>query len=239
MDKTERRKYPALTRLLVTFIILLLCVIGYLLFRLNSQMPSPPPHKAPRPHKPREIKTIAGTVTGYACNVHLDINALTLKTASRGVLKFEFRPHTASAVSGAGPVGSEVQVDYAANPDDESITYRLARIKNPAAGKLVDVDDLPPPPRIPPGQQAQTYRVLSPVIITDGYGGIAGLQDKGKLFHFRPGQVEDIQPLIKNCRDFIIQAVKRGDDQGFVNINHDEVYIVISLTMDDKTFMIR
>ncbi|PLW89926.1 MAG: hypothetical protein C0154_09085 [Mucilaginibacter sp.] len=59
------------------------------------------------------------------------------------------------------------------------------------------------------------------------------------MFHFKPEQVEDIQGLIKNGHNFKLLAVKREDEQGFVNIHHDMVYIVISITIDNKTFMIR
>lgn len=243
MPGRPMKSYSALTIILMVCIILLLSVIGFLLYKINLSgppgppLPGPPPLAAGPPGD--ELKIIAGKIEGYTNNVHLDINGVKLQKDGDGILTFEFRPHTASAVLSAAKPGDEVEISYNTQPNDEAIVYQLHRIKNTRTGKNIDIDQLSPPPRIPEGQQSSLFQLQNPTIITDGYGGVAALQSPGKLFHFKPEQVEDIQSLIKTGHNFKLLAVKRGDDQGFVNIHHDQVYIVISITIDNKTFMIR
>lgn len=237
---TKKQVNPLFTVLLVLIGILLLIIL-FLLIQTNR--PGPLPGHQPFPPEPKhlkhELKSISGTVKGFVQNVHRDINGLKIETASRGALTFEFRPHTASAVLSAGHLEDSVQLEYFTQPNDESITYRLKKIKNLRSGEVTDIDNLPPPPRIPTNQTVQTFDLNAPEIVTDPYGGIAALRYEHKLFHFKPEQVEDIQSLIKLGRVFVLQAVRRGDDQGFVNADQNEVYIVISITIDNKTFMIR
>ncbi len=239
MDKKDKRTYSPLTLALGVLVVLLLLIICYLLVRLSPPAPPlppvPPSIQAPPP--PDELKKMSGVVVGYSHNVHLDINGLQLKTAKQGTLTFAFRPHTARAVTSVAAIKDTVEVYYSSLPNDEEIFYRLHKIKH--ARKRVDVDHLPPPPRIPPGRYVQTFTLDRPVIVTDGYGGVAALQGEGKIFHFKPEQVEGIQALIKNGHSFTLQAVQRGEEQGFINSHHDDVYIVISITIDNKTFMIR
>lgn len=241
MPDKNQKTYSLITVLLIVCIIALLAVIGLLLNRMNTVAPQGPPLPGPpvEAPPPAELKTVRGIVKGYQHNVHLDINGIQLQKEGDGVLTFEFRPHTANAILSVAKTGDWVEIAYNTQPNDEEIVYRLHEIKQLHSGNRVNVDQLPPPPRIPPGQQAQLFQTQNPTVITDGYGGIAALQTTGKLFHFKPEQVEDIQSIIKNGHNFSLLAVKRSDDQGFINIHHDQVYIVISVTIDNKTFMIR
>jgi len=192
--------------------------------------PPPPPSAG--------LKFVDGAVTGFQYNAHLDVNSVQLKKEGAGILNFEFKPHTAGAVLSVTKKGNLVKIGYSTQPNDEAIVYHLHTIKDISSGNEIDVDRLPPPPRIPPGKPAQTFNIINPRVITDSYGGVDALQAPGKLFHFRPEQVEDIQSLIKNGHNFTLLAVARGE-QGFININHDEVFLVISITIDNKTFTIR
>ncbi|SDL40181.1 hypothetical protein [Siphonobacter aquaeclarae] len=240
MPPVKDRNQPAVTTLLIGCILVLLVIIAVLLVRMGPPGPPPgPPGPERGPATPEMLKTVTGKVNGFADNVHLDINRLQIEKAGQGMLTFEFRPHTASAVTGVAQAGDNVEIAYDTQPNDEAIVYRLHRITNLNTGQVVDVDQLPPPPRIPPGQRAEVFNISNPEVITDGYGGIAALKVPGRLFHFKPEQVEDIQALIKNARQCTLLAVNRSDDQGFVNSDRDKVYIVISITINNKTFTIR
>jgi hypothetical protein len=237
------KTYSFLTIFLIVAIIALLSVIGLLLYRLNlAALPGPPlpgPPLVGPPPVAADLRSVTGVVKGYVHNIHLDVNGVEIQKRGEGLLTFEFRPHTASAILAVAKAGSNVEIDYNTLPNDEAIVYQLHRIKNSDDGDMIDVDQLPPPPRIPPGVQAQTFIITNPQIITDNYGGVAALQAPGRLFHFKPEMVQDIQAMIKKGHNFGLLAVKRGDDQGFINIHHDQVFIVISITIDNKTFMIR
>lgn len=244
MTGKPEKSYSALNVILLVCIVLLLLVIGILLYKINlSGPPGPPPLPGPPPAAvppvSEKLKVTKGKVVGYVNNVHLDINGIKLQTSGQGELTFEFRPHTARAVLSVAQPGDEVEIQYNSQPNDEAVTYQLHHIKNLRTSKETGVDELPMPPRIPQGEPSTLFQIDKPAIVTDGYGGVAALQAPGKLFHFKPEQVEDIQGLIKNGYHFKLLAVKREDEQGFVNIHHDAVYIVISITIDNKTFMIR
>lgn len=243
MPENNRTTYSVLTIFLVAAIIMLLAVIGLLLSRINLTAPpgpalSDPPAVGP-PLPAVDLRNVSGIVKGYVHNIHLDVNGVQIQKAGEGLLTFEFRPHTASAVLAVAKTGEKIEIGYNTRPNDEAIVYQLHKVKNLSDGISVDVDQLPPPPRIPQGQQAQLFNIRDPQVITDNYGGVAALQAQGKLFHFKPEMVQDIQALIKNGHSFSLLSVKRGDDQGFINIHHDDVYIVISITIDNKTFTIR
>jgi hypothetical protein len=81
--------------------------------------------------------------------------------------------------------------------------------------------------------------VDNPQLLTDPYGGIDGIRKGNELFHFKPGLVDDIAGLMKSAKTITLSAVRRSEDFGFVNIDHDKVYIVLSLTIDHKTFLVR
>jgi hypothetical protein len=231
---------------LLIAIILLLAGIGFLLLR-HPAVPPPPPdagiHPPPdAPENPRASengKTRRGVVLGYRYNAHLDVNAIQLKTAQEGVITADFRPHTAQIVMDHAPVGDSVEVVTGSQPNDESIVYQLHRIKNLRTQQEADLDALAPPPDVPPNYTAENFTIDTPQLLTDPYGGIDGIRNGHLLFHFKPGLVDDIAGLIKSARTITLSAVRRSEDFGSVNINHDKVYIVLSLTIDHKTFLVR
>jgi hypothetical protein len=151
----------------------------------------------------------------------------------------DFRPHTARTVMAHAPIGDSVEIVTGSRPDDEYIVYQLHRIKNLRTHDEANLDALPPPPDVPPNYTAEDFTVDNPQLLTDPYGGIDGIRNSNLLFHFKPGLVDDIAGLIKSARTITLSAVRRSEDFGFVNINHDKVYIVLSVTIDHKTFLVR
>lgn len=225
--------------LLVVIIILLLVIIWLLIKPPVPVLPKPPlHHNGPKMEGPHKQRVITGTVTRYKNNPHLDINALELKTEKAGLITIDFRPHTAAWVTKIGAVGEQVTVTYGLNPSDEVVGYQLIAIKNNRRGISQTLDDLPPPPDVP-DQRLEKFQLENPVLITDQYGGIVALRKNNLLFHFKPGLVDDIAYLIKESNTFNLEAVRRRDNQGFININHDKVYIVLRITIDNKTFLVR
>ncbi|WP_412465963.1 hypothetical protein [Pedobacter sp. KLB.chiD] len=225
--------------LLVVIILLLLVIIWLLIKPPVPLLPKPPlHHHEPKIERPHQQRVITGTVIRYKNNPHLDINALELKTEKAGLITVDFRPHTAARVTKIGTLGGLVTVTYGLNPSDEVVGYQLTAIKNNRTGISQILDDLPPPPDVP-NHQTEKFKLKEPVLITDHYGGVVALKKNDLLFHFKPGLVDDIAPLIKKSDTFYLVAVRRQDDQGFININHDKVYIVLSITIDNKTFLVR
>jgi hypothetical protein len=225
--------------ILLIAVILLLAVVGYLLLR-RSPAPPPPDTGIQRPPGlPENLKTRQGIVVSYRYNAHLDVNAIQLKTGKEGVITIDFRPHTARTVMDHAPVGDSIEVLTGAHPNDEYIVYQLHRIKNLRTREEADLDALPPPPDVPPNYTAEDFALDNPRLLTDPYGGIDGIRNGDQLFHFKPGLVDDIAGLIKSAKTITLSAVRRSEDFGFVNINHDKVYIVLSLTIDHKTFLVR
>ena len=244
----------------ILIIVLLLAVIGYLLLH-GPVTPPPPPvlqgpagpdrpppggHKGrpdeapdPGPGLPPALRTKRGLVMGYRHNAHLDINAIELRTKGDGDITVDFRPHTAKTVMQYAPVGDSVELTIDTHPNDEFIVYQLHRIKNLRTGQSADLTALPPPPDIPPGYTAENFTLQHPELLTDPYGGIDALRSGRLLFHFKPGLVEDISSLIKTAQTITLTAVRRSDQFGFVNTNQDKVYIVLSVTIDQKTFLVR
>ena len=233
---------PKYNKVLIVVIVVLVLIILLLLFK--SPLP-PPPGLPPPPNPEREkglkvgkIKYQTGIVLAYQYNAHLDVNALQLKTADKGVLTVEFLPHTAQAVMQQGPVGAAVDLEITSRPNDEAVVYRLVSIKNRKNATKFIMQDLPPPPDVP-GHSIENFNLEKPDVIIDNYGGIVALRKGDLFFHFKPGLVDDISGLIKSAHRFGIQAVRRDDDLGFINVKHDKVYIVLSLTIDNKTFLVR
>jgi hypothetical protein len=226
--------------LLVVIIILLLVIVWLLIKPPVPLLPKPPVvhHNRPQMKRPHKQKTITGTVIRYNNNPHLDINALELKTEKAGLITIDFRPHTAAWVTKIGAIGEQVTVTYGLNPSDEVVGYQLIAIKNDHTGISQMLDDLLPPPDVP-NHQTEKFNLENPVLITDQYGGIVALRKNNLLFHFKPGLVDDIAHLIKENNTFHLEAVRRQNDQGFININHDKVYIVLRITIDNKTFLVR
>jgi hypothetical protein len=232
--------------ILLIVLILLLAVVGFLLLR-RPATPFPPPdagiHPPPgapeNPGGPENLKTRQGLVVGYRNNAHLDVNAVELKTTKEGLITVDFRPHTARTVMDHAPIGDSVEIVTGSRPDDEYIVYQLHRIKNLRTHDEANLDALPPPPDVPPNYTAEDFTVDNPQLLTDPYGGIDGIRNSNLLFHFKPGLVDDIAGLIKSARTITLSAVRRSEDFGFVNINHDKVYIVLSVTIDHKTFLVR
>lgn len=227
-------------RPLLVVIIILLLVIIWLLIKPPVPLLPKAPIQLDRPPMERlqKQRIITGIVTRYKNNPHLDINSLELKTEKAGSITIDFRPHTAAWVTRIGTIGELVTVTYGLNPSDEVVGYQLIAIKNNRTGISQTLEDLPPPPDVP-NQQTEKFKLEKPVLITDQYGGIVALRKNNLLFHFKPGLVDDIAHLIKESDIFHLVAVRRQDDQGFININHDKVYIVLSITIDNKTFLVR
>jgi hypothetical protein len=200
--------------------------------------PGPPPPPGSADFKAK-TKTARGTVLGFKYNPHLDYNAVQIKADQAGLLTIDFRPHTAHAVMDLAAANDSVEVTYMSHPNDEVVGYELVSIKNQRTGKQLVLDDLPPPPDVPPDHSAEYYTIRNPNLITDQYGGIVAIRDEHLLFHFKPGLVDDILPLIKTAREVGLSAVWRGDQFGFVNVYHDKVYVVLSVTIDNKTFLVR
>jgi hypothetical protein len=198
----------------------------------EGQQPPPPPPV-------ENLRTRVGRVLGYTHNAHLDVNAIQLKTAGEGVITVDFRPHTAKTVMEHARVGDSVEIFSGARPNDEYIVYELHRIKNLRTGQEADLDTLPPPPDVPPDYTVENFTVDHPRLLTDPYGGIDAIKDGNRLFHFKPGLVDDIAGLIKSAPSITLSAVRRSEDFGFVNIDQDEVYIVLSLSIDHKTYLVR
>ncbi|MEH3112891.1 hypothetical protein [Pedobacter terrae] len=225
--------------LLIVIIILLLVIIWLLIKPPVPVLPKPPlPHHGPKMERPYKQKVITGTVIGYRNNPHMDINALELKTIKAGLITIDFRPHTAARITKIGTIGDSVTVTYGLNPSDEVVGYQLIAVKNNRTGISQVLNELPPPPDVP-NQQIEKFDLEKPVLITDQYGGIVALRKNNLLFHFKPGLVDDIAHLIKESNNFHLEAVRRQNDQGFININHDKVYIVLRITIDNKTFLVR
>jgi hypothetical protein len=225
---------------LLIAIIVLLAFAGYLLLRRPPAAPPPPDAGITRPPGgPENLKTRQGLVAGYRNNAHLDVNAIQIKTLKEGVITIDFRPHTAQTVMDHAPIGDSVEVVTGSHPNDENIVYQLHRIKNLRTHQEANLDALPPPPDVPPNYTAEDFTLNNPKLLTDPYGGIDGIRNGDQLFHFKPGLVDDIAGLIKSARIITLSAVRRSEDFGFVNINHDKVYIVLSLSIDHKTFLVR
>ena len=224
--------------ILLIVIILLLAGVGFLLLR---HPPAPPPEAGihPPPGIPEDLKTREGLILGYQYNAHLDVNAIRLKTVKEGIITIDFPPHTARTVMDYAPVGDSIGIITSSHPNDESIVYQLHRIKNLRTRQEANLDALPPPPVIPPNYTAEDFTLNNPLMLTDPYGGLDGIRNGNLLFHFKPGLVDDIAGLIKSAKTITLSAVRRSEDFGFVNINHDQVYIVLSVTIDHKTFLVR
>jgi hypothetical protein len=226
--------------ILLIAIILLLAVAGFLLLR-RPPTPPPPPDAGirPPPGGPENLKTRRGIVMGYQYNAHLDINAIQLKTVKEGVITIDFPPHTAKTVMDHAAIGDSIEVVTGSQPNDEYIVYQLHRLKNLRTHQEADLDALPPPPDVPPNYTAEDFTLDNPQLLTDPYGGLDGIRNGNELFHFKPGLVDDIAGLIKSAKTITLSAVRRSEDFGFVNIHHDKVYIVLSVTIDHKTFLVR
>lgn len=227
-------------RSLLSVIILLLVVIIWLLVKPPIPLlPGNPHNGGPHGNKGTDReRTSIGTVTAYKYNPHLDVNAVQINTQNSGVVTIDFRPHTAETIMKIGPIGQRVRITYSLHPNDEVIGYQLVVIKNELTGVSQVLKDLPPPPDIP-NHNIHNFKLDSPLLVADVYGGIVALRKGTQLFHFKPGLVDDIAPLIKSGHHFELTAVRRNENLGFVNINHDKVYIVLSITMDNKTFLVR
>jgi|GEM_PF-2859193 len=239
-DNLQDRPSKVRHNRLLAVIILLLLVIIWLLVKPPVPLLPKAPVRDPQAHADRvhEEQTITGIVTGYKNNPHLDINSMELQTKTAGEMRVDFRPHTAAAVTGIGAVGQSVTITYGLHPNDEVVGYHLIAIKNDKTAESQILDDLPPPPDVP-NHQTENFKLDKPVLITDHYGGIVALKKNKLLFHFKPGLVDYIAPMIKVSTRFDMVAVRRPDDQGFINVEHDKVYIVLSITMDNKTFLVR
>lgn len=225
--------------LLIVIVVLLLVIIWLLIKPPVPVLPNPPSHHHQPPIAPvQKQRVITGVVSNYKSNPHLDINALVLKTTSAGTITIDFRPHTAATVTKIGAIGQMVEVAYGLNPSDEVVGYQLLGIKNTKTGISQILKDIPPPPDVP-NHQTENFKIDRPLLITDQYGGIVALKKDKLLFHFKPGLVDDIAPLIKENTRFDLVAVRRSDEQGFINVERDQVYIVLSITIDNKTFLVR
>lgn len=234
---------PKYNNVLIVVIVALVLIILLLLFKSPLPAPPGPPPAPPPPGREQgtelsKTKIQKGIILAYQCNAHYDVNALQLKTDDDGVIVVDFLPHTAQAVMQTAAVGNLVELEIGKRPDDEQVGYQLVSIRNIKSGAEFRGFNLPPPPDVP-NHITENFNIENPSVMTDKYGGIVALKKNDLLFHFKPGLVDDIAGLIKSANKFGIQAVKRDDNLGFVNIQHDKVYIVLSLTIDNKTFLVR
>jgi len=243
------RFQPWLAWALTGLVILLLGVIVFMMIRPKPSMGGRRPgdpfgHPGPpEPPGPAEVrgypKTARGIVVGFRYNPHLDYNAIQIKAGQAGMLTIDFRPHTGRAVMNVAALNDSVAVSYLTHPNDEVVGYMLVSVKNERRGKEVVLDELPPPPDIPPNHSAEYFTIRSPHLITDEYGGIVAIRNGSLLFHFKPGLVDNILPMLKTAKEVGLSAVWRDDHFGFVNVNGDKVYVVLSVTIDNKTFLVR
>jgi hypothetical protein len=234
---------------LLGLVIVLLGVILFIVVRPGPPGGGPRPGDASAPPGPPgppgaadfrgKTKTARGLVVGFKDNPHLDYDAIQVNAGEAGMLTIDFRPHTARPVMDLAAVKDSVEVTYGTHPNDEAVGYVLVRVKNERTGKEVVLDELPPPPDVPPNHSAEFFTILNPELITDQYGGIVAIRNGHLLFHFKPGLVDDILPLIKTSRELGLSAVWRDDHFGFVNVDGDKVYVVLSVTIDNKTFLVR
>lgn len=186
-----------------------------------------------------KLKMEHGVVLGFKPNSQLDIDALLLKTADAGELTIGFKPHTAAALMRVTAPGDSVEVGYSLQLEEVGNSYRLRLVRNQRTGKEVAPDKLPAPSAVPPDRSAEYFLVRQPSFVLDEFGGVAGLWSGSKMFQLKPGLVYGILPLLKNAQQLGLSAVWRDDRFGFVNAVHDSVYIVLSITMDNKTFLVR
>lgn len=230
-------------KVLILVIVVLVIVILLLLFKSPLPAPPIPPPGPPRVDrewvgKPGKMKNLKGTIQAYNSNPHLDVNSLQLKTTDGETTVVEFFPHTAQAVMQAAPIAAPVELAITTRPNDEAVVYRLVSIKNLNSGAEVVMRNLPPPPEVP-GYNIENFNLKNPDVVTNNNGNIVALRKGDLFFHFKPRAVDDISGLIKSYHDFSLQAVRRGDHLGFVNIKHDKVYIVLSITINNNTFLVR
>ena len=225
--------------ILLISVIILLGALGYLLLRHPVGPPPLQDDGPPPPPTAENLKPRSGLVLGYKYNAHLDVNSVQLKTTNEGVITVEFRPHTAKIVMNNAAIGDSVEVFIGTRPNDEYIVYQLHRIRNLRSRQEADLDALPPPPDVPPNYTAENFSIDHPHLLTDPYGGIDAILDGNNLFHFKPGLVDDISGVIKSASSITLSAVRRSEDFGFVNINKDKVYIVLSVSIDHKTYLVR
>ncbi|HTJ13655.1 MAG TPA: hypothetical protein VL547_16580 [Dinghuibacter sp.] len=180
---------------------------------------------------PEKTWTTVGVIKGFTANAHLDINAVELRVPGGAVSELDFYPHNASAViAGAGP-GDSVRVTFA--------EHRLHSLRNLQSGREIAVDQWATPMDIPPNRRAEYFTIQHPDIVLNPKGNIVALRSGRRLFHFKAGSVDDLRPFFKNSPQLGLSAVWRDDQFGFVNINHDTVYVVLSVTADSKTFLVR
>jgi hypothetical protein len=176
---------------------------------------------------------------GFRPNRQLDIHAIEVKTAEKGMLTLDFRPQMAKTLMSVAGPGDPVEVGYAVNPADEGGGYRLYRVRNLRTGKEVALDKLPPPPDIPPDRNAEHFMIDLPTLVSDEYGEVVGIRSGSNVVHLKSALVDDILPQLKNAGQPGLSAVGRDDQLGLVNADHDKVYIVLSITIDDKTYLVR
>ena len=225
-------------RVLLGVIAVLLLTIIIILLKVPQGPPPSPPHLPPGwPQKFGKLKADSGMVIGYKSNPHFDVNAITVQTAHEGLLTLDFLPHTAKTIMNIAPRGQLVIVKYSIHPDDEAIGYQLRQIKNAATASSAVLDELPPPPDVP-DHNTENFKLEDPELITDRFGGVVAFKKNNMLFHFKPGLIDDIAPLIKTGHIFYLTAIKR-DGAGFVNIDNDKVFVVMSITINKKTFLVR
>ena len=189
---------------------------------------------APRPKKQsseEKIGSTVGVIHGFTANAHEDINALQLRAPGDSLLHLEFYPHDASRVIAEAAPGDSVLVTYAGK--------RLRRLRNLQSGREIAVDQWASPMDIPSNRRAEYFNVQQPDLVFNPEGNVVALRSGGRLFHFKAGSADDLLPFLKASPQLGLSAVWRDDHFGFVNIHHDTVYVVLSVTADNKTFLVR
>lgn len=172
-----------------------------------------------------------GVIQGFTANAHLDINAVELRVPGGGVSELDFYPHNASAVIAEAGPGDSVRVTFT--------EHRLHSIRNLQSGREIAVEQWAIPMDIPPNRRAEYFTIQHPDLVINPEGNIVALRSGRRLFHFKAGSVDDLLPFFKNSSPLGLSAVWRDDHFGFVNIDHDTVYVALSVTADNKTFLVR
>lgn len=77
---------------------------------------------------------------------------------------------------------------------------------------------------------ARYFTIQHPSLVTDGKGALLAVRNGRRLFEFKAGLADELLPLMKASNEIGVSAVERG---------HDTVYVVLSVTIDHKTYLVR
>ena len=83
-------------------------------------------------------------------------------------------------------------------------------------------------PALPKHPKAENFTIHHPLFVQGPGGAIVGIKTEGRLFELKPEFTYEIDPLMKAGKELAVSAV-----------GHDSLYIVLSVTIDHKTFLVR